>query len=59
MHVVLLRPIPQAEAAVEARPGCVKTEDLEGLMSNDELRHQFYEEAFYKDCANVPVIVFS
>lgn len=25
-------------------------------MSNDELRHQFYEEAFYKDCANVPVI---
>lgn len=59
VHVVSAGYTSEEKAAVEALarlPGCVKTEDLEGLMSNDELRHQFYEEAFYKDCANVPVI---
>lgn len=59
VHVVSAAYTPEEKAAVEALarlPGCVKTEDLEGLMSNDELRHQFYEEAFYKDCAKVPVI---
>lgn len=44
VHVVSAAYTPEEKAAVEALarlPGCVKTEDLEGLMSNDELRHQF------------------
>lgn len=59
VHVVSAAYTPEEKAAVEALarlPGCVKTEDLEGLMSNDELHHLFYEEVFYKDCAKVPVI---
>lgn len=59
VHVISAAYTPDEKAAIEALsqlPGCVKTENLEELMSNDELRHQFYEDAFYKDCAKVPVI---
>lgn len=59
VHIVSAAYTPAEQQAIEALsqlPGCIKTTELEALMTNEAIRQDFYDEVFYKDCAKVPVI---
>lgn len=59
IYLLSLAYTPEQKKAIDALKNLsdrVKCADLETLMSNEEKRLQFYAEAFYMDCSNVPVI---